>query len=160
MFSFSVFFIEETGATPALMLKLFAPSRFRYASSKAIEEAAKAVAKEAAEKAAREHEASIPTIMYQPGEPMRNVAIHAGAPDPITRPDSEYPEWVFTLPKKILSLRNDDFLTMEELNKRFEETGVLPTKQELRKANKVQIKIDNKWTAYDPINKKRYEIIE
>lgn len=58
---------------------------------------------------------------------MKNIAVHAGRPDPISLPDNEYPEWMWQL------VRPESFPEQAQVNAR----------KQLRKETKLKIKANN-----------------
>ena len=84
----------------------------------------------------------VANVWYPPNTPMPNITIHVNTPDPICLPRSSYPSWIFTM-AKTERRKVEPLLSMRELKKRYEETGRIPTKRELRKANKSAIRMQN-----------------
>jgi hypothetical protein len=71
------------------------------------------------------------------GEPLKNVNVYAGRPDPIALSDSEYPAWLHT--EVVRPSRLDPY--------RFKKEGILPTRTELRLINKTRIRQNNEETG-------------
>lgn len=103
----------------------------------------------AAEKAAAEAAAiPVPTIRYPVGASIPHVNILANTPDPVVQPDSAYPEWMFELVQERI-VKDVDVLERTELERRWREKGILPTKRELRRANRSSIRLQNQVACLD-----------
>ncbi len=87
---------------------------------------------------AAEDEAALPTIDAVAGQVMKNVNIYAGASDPIAQPDEAYPFWLRLEIERPRKLGGD----------RYAADGALPTRTEVRHANKARIKGNNEQSKY------------
>jgi hypothetical protein len=75
-----------------------------------------------------EPEAPIPRVEAPIGAPLKNLVVHVGRPDPISLPDTEYPEWMWQL------VRPDSFPGLCN-----EASG----KRQIKKDTKLKIKANN-----------------
>lgn len=112
---------------------------------------------EAASRAAAQAKIPDPvTIRYDVGQPMPNIAIHAGVPDPICKPIEEYPKWVVKvyeemtegmprmLPATIQKRYAESVRANEEAQKNGEADHIwTPTRREMRRARRTACRINN-----------------